>query len=81
MNPLTLFDMIWKQAAICGLCDAYGGMEHQRVFRAYVTAGAPKNVLLFIVEHANTGSCSSTDEADPASVFSIKVPTAEEKQP
>lgn len=81
MNPLTVFDWLWKQAAACGYCDAFGSVEHDRVFRLFMLAGAPREMLKFIVEHANRGSMDNTDDAGSVSVSQIKVPPAGEKQP
>lgn len=54
--PLTeWFNGIWLHLSNQGQCDDLGGMEYRRVLDAWIAAGKPDWVALFIRTRANYG--------------------------
>lgn len=65
---MDLFDRAWKMSAEKSLCDAFGGMEYQRVRSAWDRYGHLGSALQFIVNSANEPApAHATDGPQPQS--------------
>ena len=50
------FDLVWKEEAEEGHCDAWGGDEYRRVLQSWFWAGSPSEIREYIQREANRGA-------------------------
>jgi len=60
---LRIFRCVWQSMESTGEADAIDGHEYRRIYRAWVAAGKPPRIAVFIRRCANIGPVAPGEEA------------------